>query len=161
MIDKIRWFPIVDATGYPQKTDGTQRRIEKHQEEYRAIVKAAKAEEKLDDLLFELYCKKAEQQEIRLEIFTNRKLDFYVWGYMENLKGRLTFFVTLMVSATLCISVLVMVSAFVMGLYSKAVDDNEIFKLLSPAFQTIVGGFIGLLAGVKLSHEDEKHCKRD
>jgi hypothetical protein len=80
---------------------------------------------------------------------------------MENLKGKLTFAVTLMVSATLCISVLVMVSAFVMGLYSKAVDDNEIFKLLSPAFQTIVGGFIGLLAGVKLSHEDEKHCKRD
>jgi hypothetical protein len=34
--------------------------------------------EKLDDLLFELYCKKAEQQEIRLEIFTNRKLDVYV-----------------------------------------------------------------------------------
>ena len=78
MIDKIRWFPIVDATGYPQKTDGTQRRIEKFQEEYRAIVKAAKAEDKLDDLLFELYCKKAEQQKIRLEIFTNRKLDVYV-----------------------------------------------------------------------------------
>lgn len=77
-IDKIRWFPIVDATGYPQKTDGTQRRIEKFQEEHRTIVKAAKAEQKLDDLLLELYCKKAEQQKIRLEIFTNRKLDFYV-----------------------------------------------------------------------------------
>lgn len=78
MIDKIRWFPIVDATGYPQKTDGTQRRIEKFQEEHRSIVKAAKTEEKLDDLLFELYCKKAEQQKIRLEIFNNRKLDVYV-----------------------------------------------------------------------------------
>ena len=77
-IDAIRWFPIVDATGYPQKTDATQRRIEKFQEEHRTIVKAAKAEEKLDDLIFELYCKKAEQQKIRLEIFTNRKLDFYV-----------------------------------------------------------------------------------
>jgi hypothetical protein len=77
-IDAIRWFPIVDATGYPQKTDGTQRRIEKNQEEHRAIVKAAKAEEKLDDLLFELYCKKADQQKLRLEIFTDRKVDFYV-----------------------------------------------------------------------------------
>jgi hypothetical protein len=77
-IDAIRWFPIVDATGYPQKTDGTQRRIEKHQEEHRAIVKAAKAEDKLDDLLFELYCKKVDQQKLRLEIFTNRKVDFYV-----------------------------------------------------------------------------------
>lgn len=78
MIDKIKWFPIVDATGYPQKQDGIQRRIEKHQEEYRAVVKAAKAEQKLDDLLFELYCKKAEQQEIKIEIFNNRKLDVYV-----------------------------------------------------------------------------------
>lgn len=78
MIDKITLFPIVDATGYPQKTDGTQRRLEKFQEEHRAVLKAIKVERKLDDLLFELYCKKAEQQEIRLEIFTNRKLDVYV-----------------------------------------------------------------------------------
>ena len=78
MIDKITLFPIVDATGYPQKTDGTQRRLEKFQEEHQAVLKAIKVERKLDDLLFELYCKKAEQQEIRLEIFTNRKLDVYV-----------------------------------------------------------------------------------
>jgi hypothetical protein len=78
---------------------------------------------------------------------------------MEDLKGKLTFAVTLMVSATLCLSVLVMVGAFVMGLYSKSVDDNEIFKLLSPAFQTIIGGFIGLLAGVKLSHDEVSNVR--
>ena len=78
MIDKITLFPIVDATGYPQKTDGTQRRLEKFQEEHQSVLKAIKVERKLDDLLFELYCKKAEQQDIRLEIFTNRKLDVYV-----------------------------------------------------------------------------------
>lgn len=78
MIDKLTLFPIVDATGYPQKTDGTQRRLEKFQEEHQAVLKAIKVERKLDDLLFELYCKKAEQQEIRLEMFTNRKLDVYV-----------------------------------------------------------------------------------
>ena len=80
---------------------------------------------------------------------------------MEDLKGKLTFAVTLMVSATLCLSVLAMMAAFVLGLWAKEVDNAEIFKLLSPAFQTIIGGFIGLLAGVKLSHDDEKHCKRD
>ena len=80
---------------------------------------------------------------------------------MEDLKGKLTFAVTLMVSATLCLSVLAMMTAFVLGLWAKEVDNAEIFKLLSPAFQTIIGGFIGLLAGVKLSHDDEKHCKRD
>jgi len=80
---------------------------------------------------------------------------------MNDLRGRLTFYVTFMVSATLCICILGMVGAFILGLWAKEVDNNEIFALLSPAFQTIIGGFIGLLAGVKLSHEeDEKHCKR-
>jgi len=79
----------------------------------------------------------------------------------DNIKARLTFAVTLMVSATLCISVLGMVGAFLIGLWSKEVDNSEIFKLLSPAFQTIIGGFIGLLADVKLSHdEDELPCKK-
>jgi len=75
---------------------------------------------------------------------------------MEDVKGKLTFTVTLMVSATLCLSVLAMMTAFVLGLWAKEVDNAEIFKLLSPAFQTIIGGFIGLLAGVKLSHDDDK-----
>jgi hypothetical protein len=67
-----------------------------------------------------------------------------------------------MVSFTLCISVLAMVTAFVLGLWAKEVDNAEIFKLISPAFQTIIGGFIGLLAGVKLSHDDNhiNHCSK-
>jgi hypothetical protein len=82
---------------------------------------------------------------------------------MDNtIKAKLTFAVTLMVSATLCISVLAMVSALLFGLWSQQVDNTEIFKLISPAFQTIIGGFIGLLAGVKLSHDDEvPPCKKD
>ncbi len=73
------------------------------------------------------------------------------------LKSRLTFTVTVMVALTLCIAVLGMVTAFLLGLWAKEVDNSEIFSLLSPAFQTIIGGFIGLLAGVRLSHdEDEK-----
>ena len=79
---------------------------------------------------------------------------------MEDIKSKLTYSVTLMVSATLCISILAMVTAFMLGLWAKQVDNHEIFKLISPAFQTIVGGFIGLLAGVKLSHDEHKckHC---
>jgi cation transporter-like permease len=74
-----------------------------------------------------------------------------------DLKSRLTFTVTVMVALTLCIAVLGMVTAFLLGLWAKEVDNAEIFSLLSPAFQTIIGGFIGLLAGVRLSHdEDEK-----
>jgi undecaprenyl pyrophosphate phosphatase UppP len=73
----------------------------------------------------------------------------------STIKARLTFAVTLMVSATLCLSVLAMVCALLFGLWSQQVDNSEIFKLISPAFQTIIGGFIGLLAGVKLSHDDD------
>jgi undecaprenyl pyrophosphate phosphatase UppP len=77
-----------------------------------------------------------------------------------DIKGRLTFAVTLMVSATLCFSVLVMVIALVAGLWFDNIDNAEIFKLISPAFQTIIGGFIGLLAGVKLSNADaEPPCR--
>jgi len=71
-------------------------------------------------------------------------------------KAKLTFFVTLMVSLTLCIVVFGMVAVLMIGLFDEKVDNAEIFKLISPAFQTIVGGFIGLLAGVKLSHDEDE-----
>jgi hypothetical protein len=78
----------------------------------------------------------------------------------SDIKGKLTFAVTLMVSATLCVSVLVMVVALVVGLWFDNIDNAEVFKLISPAFQTIIGGFIGLLAGVKLSNSDaEPPCR--
>ena len=67
-------------------------------------------------------------------------------------KEKLTFYVTLIVSTTLCLCMLSMVAAFLLGLWAKEVDNAAIFSLIGPAFQTIVGGFIGLLAGVKLSH---------
>jgi undecaprenyl pyrophosphate phosphatase UppP len=75
------------------------------------------------------------------------------------MKAKLTFYVTLMVSTTLCVVIFAMVMTLMMGLFNDKVDNTEIFKLISPAFQTVVGGFIGLLAGVKLSHDDEDEPK--
>ena len=72
------------------------------------------------------------------------------------MKAKLTFFVTLMVSLTLCVVVMSMLGLLMIGLFDEKVDNSEIFKLISQAFQTIVCGFIGLLAGVKLSHDDEE-----
>ena len=72
------------------------------------------------------------------------------------MKAKLTFLVTMMVSFTLCIVIMSMVFVLMAGLFDEKVDNGEIFKLISPAFQTIVGGFIGLLAGVKLSHDEEE-----
>ena len=73
-------------------------------------------------------------------------------------KDKLTLWVNLMVSATLCISVLAMVIAFMLGLWAKEVDNAEIFKMISPAFSTLIGGMIGFLSGIKLmQNEETKH----
>jgi len=73
-------------------------------------------------------------------------------------KEKLTLYVTLMVSTTLCISVLAMVTAFLLGLWAKEVDNGEIFKMISPAFSTLIGGMIGFLSGIKLmQNEENKH----
>ena len=81
-------------------------------------------------------------------------------GNMENTtstKEKLTLYVTLMVSTTLCLSVLAMVVAFMLGLWAKEVDNAEIFKMISPAFSTLIGGMIGFLSGIKLmQNEDDK-----
>jgi len=75
-------------------------------------------------------------------------------------KDKLTLWVTLMVSATLCISVLAMVISFMLGLWAKEVDNAEIFKMISPAFSTLIGGMIGFLSGIKLmQNEDKKGSK--
>ena len=81
----------------------------------------------------------------------------------NTIKTKLTFLVTLMVSFTLCVVIIGMVAVLMAGLFDPLVDNAEIFKLISPAFQTIVGGFIGLLAGVKLSHDEDAAppCKKD
>jgi len=76
---------------------------------------------------------------------------------IRDTKEKLTLYVTLMVSTTLCISVLAMVMAFLFGLWAKEVDNAEIFKMISPAFSTLIGGMIGFLSGIKLmQNEDTK-----
>jgi len=80
----------------------------------------------------------------------------------EYMKGKLTYNVTMMVAGTLCLILLAMVGAFVGGLFvsNDIIDNKDLFPLIGPAFQTIVGGFIGLLAGVKLSSGEEKPAEK-
>ena len=75
-------------------------------------------------------------------------------------KEKLTLWVTLMVSTTLCISVLSMVISFMLGLWAKEVDNAEIFKMISPAFSTLIGGMIGFLSGIKLMQGDDSKDKK-
>ena len=70
-----KWYPMVEAPVYPSKTDALERRAERLDEEYKQALKMKKMENKIDDLEFELYVKKAQRNQLSLEIFTNRKID--------------------------------------------------------------------------------------
>jgi hypothetical protein len=69
------------------------------------------------------------------------------------MREKLTFWVTMLVSITLCVILLSMVAVLLQALFvpNTVVDNKDIFPIIAPAFSTIVGGFIGLLAGVKLN----------
>jgi chromosome segregation ATPase len=70
-----KWYPMVQPGGEPTKTDALERRAERLTEEYAQALKMKKVKDKIDDLEFELYVKKAERNQLNLEIFTNRKID--------------------------------------------------------------------------------------
>jgi hypothetical protein len=69
---------MLGVADYPTKTDALERRAERLEEDYKQALKMNKVKDKIDDLEFELYVKKAERNQLTLEIFTNRKLDIYV-----------------------------------------------------------------------------------
>jgi hypothetical protein len=48
-----------------------------------------------------------------------------------------------------------MVMVMLVGLFHDNIDNNKVFEMLSPAFQTIVGGFIGLITGIKIGQTDD------
>jgi len=73
-----KWYPMVQPGGEPTKTDALERRAERLSEEYAQALKMKKVKDKIDDLEFELYVKKAERNQLSLEIFTNRKIDILV-----------------------------------------------------------------------------------
>lgn len=66
---------------------------------------------------------------------------------------RLSFLVTIIATVTLSIILLSMVFVMLVGLFDEIVDNTEIFKAITPAFQTIVGGFIGLITGIKIGEK--------
>ena len=62
--------------------------------------------------------------------------------------------VTLIATITLAMILISMVLVLLSGLYNDKIDNSEIFKAVTPAFQMIVGAFVGLVAGIKLGEED-------
>ena len=52
--------------------------------------------------------------------------------------------------------VISMVSALMFGLFDKEINNDKIFEAITPAFQTIIGGFIGLITGIKIGQDSKE-----
>ena len=77
-IQSIKLFPTIQPSGYPDKHDLAQAKLEKQREVNKSIEIAKQKQTELQNVGFEIYCKKAVQERIRMEIFTNRRVDIQV-----------------------------------------------------------------------------------
>lgn len=59
--------------------------------------------------------------------------------------------ILMIVVTTLAVVVASVVFVMLVALFNDSVDNNEIFKLIGPAFNMIVGAFVGLLGGISIS----------
>jgi hypothetical protein len=58
---------------------------------------------------------------------------------------------------TLAFILISMTTTLLAGLFmpNSVIDNKDIFPIISPAFSTIVGGFIGWLAAIKMNNAAE------
>jgi hypothetical protein len=49
-----------------------------------------------------------------------------------------------------------MLAMFGYAVIDPKFDTEKVFQIIGPAFQTIVGGFIGLITGIKIGSDDGK-----
>jgi len=59
-------------------------------------------------------------------------------------------FVTVCVTVTLCIVIVGMVGTLLVGLFDKDINNDKIFEAITPAFQMIIGSFVGVLGGIEI-----------
>ena len=52
---------------------------------------------------------------------------------------------------TLSMIMMAVIATLMFGLFNNDVDNAEIFSIIGPAFNTIVGAFVGLLGGLSLN----------
>lgn len=60
------------------------------------------------------------------------------------------------VVATLAAVMAAVIAVLLIGLFDPRVDNDKIFAILGPAFQTIVGCFVGVLGSRALNGNGEK-----
>jgi hypothetical protein len=52
---------------------------------------------------------------------------------------------------TLAMIMMAVITTLMFGLFNNDIDNAEIFSIIGPAFNTIVGAFVGLLGGLSLN----------
>ena len=71
---------------------------------------------------------------------------------MEN---KLSAWVTLAVTITLCVVVVGMVSTLLAAILDPTVPNEPILAIIAPAFNMIIGGFIGLITGIHMAQGED------
>lgn len=63
--------------------------------------------------------------------------------------------ITIICCISLSIVLLSTVAVVLVGLFDDRVDNAEVFKLINPAFNMVVGAFVGTIAGIKIGKDDK------
>jgi len=64
--------------------------------------------------------------------------------------------VLLTATGSLVAVVINMMIMFTIAVLDPSVDDGKVFEIIGPAFQTIVGGFIGLITGINIGKQEKQ-----
>jgi hypothetical protein len=75
---------------------------------------------------------------------------------MEN---KLSAWVTLAVTITLCVVVVGMVGTLLAAILDPTIPNDPILAIIAPAFNMIIGGFIGLITGIHMAQGENDESK--
>jgi hypothetical protein len=74
------------------------------------------------------------------------------------MKEQVIFDIAKMIARTLAFVMVAMTTTLLGAMFmpNSVIDNKDIFPIIAPAFSTIVGGFIGWLAAIKMNGTEEK-----
>jgi hypothetical protein len=62
----------------------------------------------------------------------------------------------MLIAAWSLVAVIVgMLLMFAYAIVDPNFDSDKIFQIIGPAFQTVIGGFIGLITGIKIGSDND------
>jgi hypothetical protein len=65
-------------------------------------------------------------------------------------ENKLINYVILIVTFCLAIILMSVVGVLLLGLFNDKIDNAEVFKIIEPSFNMIIGSFVGLIGGIQI-----------